>query len=113
MMKAIEVSAVNKVREIPEKTYDDTGSEKPGGGTNGKSTWENSASGGYRGVEKGSSGYNGSDYCMRKLKMPVFGGEDAHEWIYRVERYFKLQGINRREQLRAAALCLEGEALAW
>lgn len=76
-------------------------------GLKGKST------GGYRGEEKGGSGYNGSDYCMRKLKMLVFGVEDAHGWTYRVEWYFEVQGINRREQLRASALRLEGEALAW
>ncbi|GKB27084.1 hypothetical protein Tco_0866485, partial [Tanacetum coccineum] len=37
---------------------------------------------------------------MRKLKMPVFDGEDAYGWIYRVERYFEIQGIPPQEQLR-------------
>ncbi|GKD06305.1 ankyrin repeat-containing protein, partial [Tanacetum coccineum] len=53
------------------------------------------------------------EHRMRKLKMPIFEGDDAHGWIYRVERYFEVQGVIRRERLRAAALCLEGEALAW
>ncbi|GKF42299.1 hypothetical protein Tco_0125641 [Tanacetum coccineum] len=50
---------------------------------------------------------------MRKLKMTVFEGEDAYGWIYSVERYFEIQGIPQHEQLRAAALCKEGEALSW
>ncbi|GJU39502.1 UBN2 domain-containing protein [Tanacetum coccineum] len=50
---------------------------------------------------------------MRKLKMPKFEGEDAYGWIYIVERYFEIHGLLQQEQLRAAALCMEGEALSW
>ncbi|GJS49818.1 ankyrin repeat-containing protein [Tanacetum coccineum] len=39
--------------------------------------------------------------------------EDAYGWIYKVERYFEIQGLPQHEQLRAAALCMEGEALSW
>ncbi|GJU41638.1 hypothetical protein Tco_1194595 [Tanacetum coccineum] len=53
------------------------------------------------------------EHRMRKLKMPVFEGEDAYGWIYRVERYFEIQGLPHQEQLQAAALCMEGEALSW
>ncbi|GJZ02921.1 ankyrin repeat-containing protein [Tanacetum coccineum] len=58
-------------------------------------------------------GHHGSDYRMRKLKMPLFDGEDSHGWIYKVERYFEVQDIEPREQLRAAVLCMEGQALSW
>ncbi|PWA91318.1 Ty3/gypsy retrotransposon protein [Artemisia annua] len=57
--------------------------------------------------------FHGSDYRMRKLKMPLFDGEDSHGWIYKVERYFEVQDIEPGEQLRAAVLCMEGQALAW
>ncbi|GKC14454.1 ankyrin repeat-containing protein [Tanacetum coccineum] len=57
--------------------------------------------------------YHGFEHRMRKLKMPVFEGEYAYGWIYRVERYFEIQGLPQHEQLRAAALCMEGEALSW
>ncbi|GJV66175.1 ankyrin repeat-containing protein [Tanacetum coccineum] len=57
--------------------------------------------------------YHGFEHRMRKLKMPVFEGEDAYGWIYRVERYFEIQGLPQHEQLRAVALCMEGEALSW
>ncbi|GJT11038.1 ankyrin repeat-containing protein [Tanacetum coccineum] len=60
-----------------------------------------------------SLSYHGFEHRMRKLKMPVFEGEDAYGWIYRVERYFEIQGLPQQEQLRAAALCMEGEALSW
>nr|GEX28059.1 ankyrin repeat-containing protein [Tanacetum cinerariifolium] len=42
-----------------------------------------------------------------------FEGEDAYGWIYRVERYFEIQGLPQHEQLRATTLCMEGEALSW
>ncbi|GKD95712.1 hypothetical protein Tco_1379609 [Tanacetum coccineum] len=47
---------------------------------------------------------------MRKLKMPMFEGEDAYGWIYKVKWYFEIQGLSQQEQLRATALCMEGEA---
>nr|GEW33076.1 ankyrin repeat-containing protein [Tanacetum cinerariifolium] len=57
--------------------------------------------------------HQNSKHRMRKLKMSIFEGDDAYGWIYRVEHYFEVQGVIRREHLRVAALCLEGEALAW
>ncbi|GJT64391.1 hypothetical protein Tco_1015871 [Tanacetum coccineum] len=56
--------------------------------------------------------HHGFDHRIRKLKMPLFDGEDAYGWIYRVERYFEIQGIPQPEQLRAAVLCMEGEDLS-
>ncbi|GJY50779.1 ankyrin repeat-containing protein [Tanacetum coccineum] len=57
--------------------------------------------------------YHGFEHRMRKLKMPVFEGEDAYGWIYRVERYFEIQGLPQHEQLRETTLCMDGEALSW
>ncbi|GKB51732.1 hypothetical protein Tco_0902485 [Tanacetum coccineum] len=37
----------------------------------------------------------------------------AYGWIYSAERYFEIQELPQQEQLRAAALCMEGEALSW
>ena len=39
----------------------------------------------------------------RKLKMPVCKGNDAHGWIYRVERYFEVEGIEGRNRLRKSS----------
>ncbi|GJV55807.1 probable inactive ATP-dependent zinc metalloprotease FTSHI 4, chloroplastic [Tanacetum coccineum] len=35
-------------------------------------------------------GHHGSDYRMRKLKMPLFDGEDSHGWIYKDKGLFFL-----------------------
>ncbi|GJS88960.1 ankyrin repeat-containing protein [Tanacetum coccineum] len=71
----------------------------------------------HRGARTNQAGdifaYHGFEHRMRKLKMPVFEGEDAYGWIYRVERYFKIQGLTQQEQLRATSLCMEAEALSW
>ncbi|GKA46562.1 hypothetical protein Tco_0739445 [Tanacetum coccineum] len=71
----------------------------------------------HRGARTNQAGdrfaYQGFKHQMRKLKMPVFEGEDAYEWIYRVERYFEIQGLLQHEKLRETALCMEGEALSW
>ncbi|PWA86439.1 Ankyrin repeat-containing protein [Artemisia annua] len=56
----------------------------------------------------------GSDHRFRKLKMPLFDGEDVYGWVYQAERFFEVQGlITTGERLRAAVLSLEGSALSW
>ena len=57
--------------------------------------------------------FRANDYRFKKLKMPIFDGEDAYGWIYRMERFFKIQGVEASDQLQVAELCLEGEALSW
>nr|GEW78768.1 ankyrin repeat-containing protein [Tanacetum cinerariifolium] len=57
--------------------------------------------------------FKANDYRFKKLKMPIFDGEDAYGWIYRMESFFKIQGVEALEQLQVAELCLEGEALSW
>nr|GEZ79722.1 ankyrin repeat-containing protein [Tanacetum cinerariifolium] len=59
------------------------------------------------------SNHHGVDYQMRKLKILLFDGEGSHGWIYKVERYFKVQAIQPKEHLRAAILCMKGQALSW
>lgn len=39
--------------------------------------------------------------------------EDAHGWIYRVKRYYIVNGMTDEESLTTVALYLEGKALAW
>ncbi|GJU42454.1 hypothetical protein Tco_1195411 [Tanacetum coccineum] len=43
-------------------------------------------------------GYHRSDYRMRKLKMPLFDGEDSHEWIYKVESKITVSFMGRFEE---------------
>jgi hypothetical protein len=49
----------------------------------------------------------------RKLKVPVFYGDDASGWTNRVERYFELKEINDNEKLQAVMRAMEGKALTW
>ena len=49
----------------------------------------------------------------RKLELPIFEGEDPLGWIFRVERYFTVNGVTEAERLDAAVVSLEGKALAW
>ncbi|GKB47835.1 putative mitochondrial protein [Tanacetum coccineum] len=56
----------------------------------------------------------GSDHRLRKLKMPLFDGEDVYGWVYQVERFFEVQGlVTTGDRLRAVVLSLEGSALSW
>lgn len=49
----------------------------------------------------------------RKMKIPLFDGEDADSWILRVDQYFEIDDFTEEEKLRAVRICFEGEALAW
>lgn len=44
--------------------------------------------------------------------MPVFDGEDAYGWVYKIERFFEVQGlVTTGEKLRAAVLSMEGHPI--
>lgn len=45
--------------------------------------------------------------------MPVFEGQNPEGWVFRVERYFLMNNLQDLEKLDAAAISLDGEALAW
>ncbi|KAF7828587.1 Retrotransposable element Tf2 [Senna tora] len=49
----------------------------------------------------------------RKLELPLFDGDEAIGWLFRVERYFSLNRMRDAEKLEAVAVCLEGRALNW
>ncbi|GJU21685.1 hypothetical protein Tco_1155027 [Tanacetum coccineum] len=65
-----------------------------------------------QGFDRGWS--SGTDYRLRKLKMPLFNRDDVYDWVYQAERFFDIQGLfTTGERLRAAMMCLEGSALSW
>jgi len=43
----------------------------------------------------------------------VFSGEDANDWLVRMEHYFKVIGVVQAQRLHFATMALEGEALTW
>lgn len=49
----------------------------------------------------------------RKLEIPVFEGGEAYNWLVKVERYFKIHGIEEDEMLEAVIIALDGRALNW
>ena len=50
---------------------------------------------------------------VRKLDFPIFFGEDPDGWISKVKRYFDVYNLSETENMGAASLGLEGNALAW
>lgn len=47
----------------------------------------------------------------RKLEIPIFTGKDAIDWIFCVERYFKVNRLRKEEKVDAVVVYLEGKAL--
>ncbi|XP_028552383.1 uncharacterized protein LOC114580110 [Dendrobium catenatum] len=76
--------------------------------------WERQPEGRYGQGGMGNGRVNGrGEWGMRKLKLPIFEGEDAYGWIFKAERYFTAMGMTDEEKLLAVPLCLEARALAW
>lgn len=69
--------------------------------------------GGHHDEGGGEGGGHVENGKHRKLEMPVFEGEDPLGWIFRVERYFLVNGVPEVEKLDAAMVSLEGKALSW
>lgn len=49
----------------------------------------------------------------RKLELPLFNGVDPDSWIFRAERYFRMNKLDDVERAVAAGVCMEGAALSW
>jgi len=69
--------------------------------------------GGSRFTSRSWSGESSHDFGGRKLKIPIFRGDDAYGWIVRAERYFKLNMVHDDEKLDAVVIALEDKALSW
>nr|GEV45210.1 ribonuclease H-like domain-containing protein [Tanacetum cinerariifolium] len=52
--------------------------------------------------------FKANDYRFKKLKMPIFDGDD-YRWIYKMERFFKIQGVEVLEQLQVLLVDEEEE----
>jgi len=50
---------------------------------------------------------------FRRLEMPIFSGEDPMGWLFRMERYFTVNGVEEYEKMDAAVVCLEERTLKW
>ncbi|PWA78129.1 GTPase Era [Artemisia annua] len=48
--------------------------------------------------------FRANDYRFKKLKMPIFDGEDAYGWIYRMERFLKSKELKLRISLNHAMI---------
>ncbi|KAF7825234.1 1-phosphatidylinositol-3-phosphate 5-kinase [Senna tora] len=57
------------------------------------------------------NGKEGGKY--RKLEIPLFDGDEAIGWFFKVERYFSLNQMQEGEKLEAVAVCMEGKVLNW
>lgn len=55
----------------------------------------------------------GPDDLPRKLKIPIFDGENVESWVLRVEQYFELGEFSEERKLRVVRMCFDGEALMW
>lgn len=61
-----------------------------------------------------SQGRNGgSNWRHKKLDLPVFAGINPDGWLLRAERYFSFYRLSEEEQLEAAVVSLDGDALLW
>lgn len=56
---------------------------------------------------------DGSDFLTRKLKIPVFNGENPESWVLRVEQYFEMGELSEERKLRAVGMCFDDDALMW
>ena len=78
------------------------------------STWDNPFSSQSQ-VGSGERGDPGSqsNWKMRKLDLPLFDGTNPDGWILRAERFFHFYRLGEEDQLEAAIVALEGDALLW
>ena len=66
-------------------------------------------------LEVGTGGGQGCqpNWKMRKLDLPIFDGNNPDGWILRAERFFHFYRLSAEDQLEAAVVALDGDALLW
>lgn len=72
--------------------------------------------GGMNNVDRGegeSMEGNRKDLQYRRLKLPLFGGAEALDWISKVECHFQVNRLTELEKLTTVGVCMEGDALHW
>lgn len=82
-----------------------------GGGNGGGRPWRRENEEG----EADDGGFHGgvSNWKLRKLDLPIFDGVNPDGWILRAERFFHFYRLSEEEQLKAAIVALNGDALLW
>jgi len=48
-----------------------------------------------------------------KVEFPKFSSEDAMQWLYKAERYFRVYSIPEEQKVSLASLQFDGKELAW
>jgi len=57
--------------------------------------------------------YGESRLSGKKVKLPVFKGDDPVAWITRAEIYFDVQGTSEETRVKLARLSMEGATIHW
>lgn len=65
---------------------------------------EQGFAGGFRG---------GGNWRTKKLDLPIFSGNNPDGWIIRAERFFQFYRLTEEEQVEAAVVSMDGDALLW
>ncbi|KAA0057273.1 hypothetical protein IC582_010045 [Cucumis melo] len=50
---------------------------------------------------------------FKKVKMPVFSGEDPDSWLFRAEKYFQIHKLTESEKILVFTISFDGPALNW
>ncbi|KOM33114.1 hypothetical protein LR48_Vigan01g267000 [Vigna angularis] len=50
---------------------------------------------------------------MKRVELPTFEGTDPTGWIARAEKFFEIQSVTEKEQMKLVYICMEGEANHW
>ena len=48
-----------------------------------------------------------------KVDVPQFNGQNVHNWVYTIEKFFSLHSIPSELRLQVVAFHLDGEAASW
>lgn len=77
--------------------------------------WDNPFAGAQPHMAFGEGGDQGghSNWRLRKLDLPLFDGKNPDGWILRAERFFHFYRLTAEDQLEAAVVALDGDALLW
>lgn len=67
----------------------------------------------HNGYRNRNGGHNNNWNTRMKLEMPRFDGFEPQDWVFKVERFMRFNGVHEEEKVELVSFHLDGSALQW
>lgn len=101
------VEVLTPVTKEPGQVLLQTPIPAPGGGSDQRGSYSQGSN------QTGGEMWFGDNPLTRRLKLPLFDGDQADSWVLRADQYFEISEFTEEQKLKAVRMCFVEDALLW